>query len=76
MAVTMQDIARGLNVSVVAISKVLRNTGNISADTRNRVQRRAKQLYYWSNWIAASLVYAPNLYDWLRLRLHALLHDS
>ena len=36
MAVTMQDIARGLDVSVVTVSKVLRNKGKISAATRKR----------------------------------------
>ena len=56
MTVTMQDIARSLNVSVVTVSKVLRNTGNISAATRQRVLQRAKQLHYQTNWIARSLV--------------------
>jgi len=56
MAVTMLDIARGLNVSVVTVSKVLRNKGKISLATRNRVLRRAKKLNYQTNWIARSLV--------------------
>src|SRR6202048_4565748 len=56
MAVTMQDIARGLNVSVVTVSKVLRNKGEITAATRKRVLRRAKELNYQPNWIARSLV--------------------
>ncbi len=56
MAVTMQDIARGLNVSVVTVSKVLRNKGKISAATRKRVLQRAKKLNYQTNWIARSLV--------------------
>jgi LacI family transcriptional regulator len=56
MAATMQDIARSVNVSVVTVSKVLRNTGNISAATRKRVLQRAKQLHYQPNWIARSLV--------------------
>ena len=56
MAVTMQDIARGLDVSVVTVSKVLRNKGKISVATRKRVLRRAKQLNYQTNWIARSLV--------------------
>ena len=56
MAVTMQDIARGLNVSVVTVSKVLRNKGKISLATRQRVLRRAKKLNYQTNWIARSLV--------------------
>jgi LacI family transcriptional regulator len=56
MAVTMLDIARGLNVSVVTVSKVLRNQGKISAATRKRVLKRAKELNYQTNWIARSLV--------------------
>lgn len=56
MAVTMLDIARDLNVSVVTVSKVLRNQGRISAATRKRVLRRAKELHYQMNWVARSLV--------------------
>lgn len=56
MAVTMQDIARDLKVSVVTVSKVLRNQGRISAATRKRVLRRAKELHYQMNWVARSLV--------------------
>src|SRR5215471_3217197 len=56
MPVTMLDIAKGLNVSVVTVSKVLRNKGKISAATRKRVLQRAKKLNYQTNWIARSLV--------------------
>lgn len=56
MAVTMLDIAKDLNVSVVTVSKVLRNQGRISAPTRKRVLRRAKELNYQMNWVARSLV--------------------
>jgi LacI family transcriptional regulator len=56
MAVTMSDIARDLQVSVVTVSKVLRNQGRISAATRKRVLRRAKELHYQMNWVARSLV--------------------
>jgi len=56
MAVTMLDIAKGLNVSVVTVSKVLRNKGKISAATRKRVLQRAKELHYQTNWVARSLV--------------------
>lgn len=56
MPVTMQDIAKSLHVSVVTVSKVLRHQGNISAKTRERVLRKAKQLNYQTNWIARSLV--------------------
>src|SRR5437660_5648466 len=56
MPVTMMDIARDLNVSVVTVSKVLRNQGKSSDSTRKRVLRRAKQLNYQMNWVARSLV--------------------
>jgi len=56
MPVTMLDIAKGLNVSVVTVSKVLRNKGKISTATRKRVLQRAKELNYQTNWIARSLV--------------------
>src|SRR5690349_15179363 len=56
MAVTMQDIAKELDVSVVTVSKVLRNKGNISQATRKRILQRAKELNYKTNWIARSLV--------------------
>lgn len=56
MAVTLRDIARDLKVSVVTVSKALRNKGKISAATRQRVIERAKQLNYQPNWIARSLV--------------------
>ncbi|MGA8492654.1 MAG: LacI family DNA-binding transcriptional regulator [Terriglobales bacterium] len=52
----MLDIARDLKVSVVTVSKVLRNQGRISAATRRRVLRHAKELHYQMNWVARSLV--------------------
>lgn len=56
MAATMLDIAKDLNVSVVTVSKVLGNKGNISAATRAKVLQKAKELNYQKNWIASSLV--------------------
>ena len=56
MTVTMSDIAKELDVSVVTVSKVLRNKGKISTKTRKRVLKRAKELNYQPNWIARSLV--------------------
>ena len=51
----MKDIAKDLNVSVVTVSKVLRNHSDISAPTRERVLKRMKELNYQPNWIARSL---------------------
>jgi LacI family transcriptional regulator len=52
----MQDIAKELKISVVTVSKVLRNQGRISDATRKRVLKRAKKLNYQMNWVARSLV--------------------
>jgi len=52
----MSDIARDLKVSVVTVSKALRDDGKISPATRKRVLRRAKELNYQMNWVARSLV--------------------
>ena len=44
MAVRMKDIARDLGVSVVTVSKVLRNHSDIGPETRERVLQRIKEL--------------------------------
>ena len=41
MAVRMKDIARELGVSVVTVSKVLRNHSDIGEETRERVLEAA-----------------------------------
>lgn len=56
MAVRMKDIARDLGVSVVTVSKVLRNHSDISAATRARVLKRMKELNYQPNLAARALV--------------------
>jgi LacI family transcriptional regulator len=56
MAVRLKDIARDLGVSVVTVSKVLRNHPDISAETRKRVQKRVKELNYQPNFAARSLI--------------------
>lgn len=56
MPVTMKDIAKDLGVSVITVSKVLRNHEDISEATRQRVLRRVKQLNYQPNRTARSLV--------------------
>jgi len=53
---TLSDIAKDLKVSIVTVSKALRNQGRISAGTRNRVLKRAKELDYRPNLVARSLV--------------------
>jgi LacI family transcriptional regulator, galactose operon repressor len=56
MAVTMKGIARDLGVSVVTVSKVLRNHSNISAPTRRRVLQRMQELNCHPNPAARALV--------------------
>jgi LacI family transcriptional regulator len=52
----MKDIAQALGVSVVTVSKVLRNHSDISAETRKRVLQRMKELNYQPNPAARALV--------------------
>ncbi len=52
----MKDIARDLGVSVVTVSKVLRNHTDISTETRQRVLQRMKELNYQPNLAARSLI--------------------
>jgi LacI family transcriptional regulator len=52
----MKDIARDLGVSVVTVSKVLRNHSDIGEETRKRVLKRIKELNYKPNLAARSLV--------------------
>jgi LacI family transcriptional regulator len=52
----MKDIACDLGVSVVTVSKVLRNHSDISAETRKRVLKRMKELNYQPNPAARALV--------------------
>ena len=40
----MKDVARDLGVSVVTISKVLRNHGDISEETRRRVYEKTPEV--------------------------------
>ena len=56
MTVRMKDIANDLGLSVVTISKVLRNHPDIADETRERVLRRVKELDYQPNITARSLV--------------------
>jgi len=56
MPVKMKDIARDLGVSVVTISKALRDHPDISKTTRERILLKAKELGYRPNLTARSLV--------------------
>lgn len=52
----MKDIARDLGVSIVTVSKALRNHEDISVRTRKRVLDRVKELNYTPNLAARGLV--------------------
>jgi LacI family transcriptional regulator len=56
MATTMKDIARDLGVSVVTVSKVLRNHSDIGEQTRKRILQRMKEVNYHPNPAARTLV--------------------
>src|SRR5689334_19098917 len=55
MTVRLKDIADDLNLSVVTVSKVLRNKSDISTETRERVLRRMREVNYKPNAAARSL---------------------
>src|SRR3982751_5320200 len=56
MSVRLKDIAHDLSLSVVTVSKVLRDHPDISAETRERVLKRMKELHYRPNLAARALV--------------------
>lgn len=56
MATRLKDIAADLGVSVVTVSKVLRNHSDISDETRERVMKRIRELDYQPNLAARALV--------------------
>lgn len=56
MATRLKDIAQDLGLSVVTVSKVLREHPDIGAETRKRVLKRMKELNYQPNLAARALV--------------------
>lgn len=55
MAVRMKDIAEDLGVSLMTVSKALRNHTDVSEETRRRIWQRAGELQYEPNLVARSL---------------------
>ncbi|NLR60780.1 LacI family transcriptional regulator [Chitinophaga polysaccharea] len=53
---TIKDIAHALNISVSTVSRALRNTHDVNADTRKMVLEMATQLKYKPNFNAIGLV--------------------
>jgi LacI family transcriptional regulator len=56
MASTLKDIGRDLGLSVVTVSKVLRNYPDISEQTKQSVLKRMKELKYQPNYAARALI--------------------
>jgi len=56
MTTRMKDIAKDLGVSIMTVSKVLRNHPDVGDETRERVLARVKELDYQPNLAARSLV--------------------
>lgn len=56
MPVRLKDIAEDLGLSVVTVSKVLRNHPDIGEETRRRVLKRVKELNYHPNYAARTLI--------------------
>jgi DNA-binding LacI/PurR family transcriptional regulator len=52
---TLKDVARAANVDVSAVSFALSGKGNLSAETRERILRFARELNYRPNLVARSL---------------------
>src|SRR5664279_1551980 len=55
MAIRLKDIAEDLGVSLVTVSKVLRNKPGVGDITRKRVLKRVRELNYRPNMLARSL---------------------
>lgn len=54
-ALTLRDVSEASGVSEMTVSRVLRNRGDVSAATREKVQAAAKELGYVPNKIAGAL---------------------
>src|SRR4051794_38120344 len=55
MPIRMKDIAKDVGVSVMTVSKVIRNHSDIGEQTRNRVLKRIQELGYTPNAAARAL---------------------
>ncbi len=53
--ITLKEIARELDVSISTVSKAIRNSKEVSQDTREKIQAFAKYYHYRPNHIALSL---------------------
>ena len=58
--ITIKDIARALNISPSTVSRALKNHPDISQDTKDRVNKYAKDYNYKPNTLALSLRMSRN----------------
>ena len=58
--ITIKDIARALNISPSTVSRALKNHPDISQDTKNAVNKYAKDFNYKPNTLALSLRMSKN----------------
>lgn len=56
MATRMKDIASDLGLSLITVSKALRNHPDVATHTKERILKRARELDYQPNILARSLV--------------------
>lgn len=54
--ITLQDIAKEVGVSVMAVSLALRNSPRISAERRKQIQQMARELGYCPNPLVSALI--------------------
>jgi DNA-binding LacI/PurR family transcriptional regulator len=55
-SITIKDIARELNISTATVSRALRNSTEISKETKSAVMKIAKEMGYHPNLLARSLI--------------------
>jgi LacI family transcriptional regulator len=55
MPATMKDVARRAGVSLITVSRVINEMGNVHADTQARVRAAIEDLHYVPNQIASNL---------------------
>jgi LacI family transcriptional regulator len=62
LAVTMQDVAKHINVAPMTVSRVLGGGMNVKSETRQRVEAAVKELGYIPSAAARNLAKGPNLH--------------
>ncbi len=54
--ITIKDLAKSLNISVATVSRALRNSNEISSETKKAVLKLAKEMHYHPNLLARGLI--------------------